>query len=141
MLIFLEIPYENGIILSQSGVQANHMNPLCIILCRSLSNIINKEKEIRLYKYVDIFSFFFMGLLFWTHMGPIWATHIWASPYGTHMEPGCTSHMGSPYRTHICMFAVTIIFFSLSHTFISHYPLFTFILTHLVQNTHSRQQP
>ena len=30
MLIFLEIPYENGIILFQKGVQANHMNPLCI---------------------------------------------------------------------------------------------------------------
>ena len=28
MLILLEIPHKNGIILSQMGVQANHMNPL-----------------------------------------------------------------------------------------------------------------
>ena len=39
------------------------------------------------------------------YMGPIWATHIWAYPYGTHAEPGCTPHMGSPYGTHIGMFA------------------------------------
>ena len=38
-------------------------------------------------------------------MGPIWATRIWANPYGTHAEPGCTPHMGSPKRTHIGMFA------------------------------------
>ena len=38
-------------------------------------------------------------------MGPICATCIWASPYGTHAEPGCTPHMGSPYGTHIGMFA------------------------------------
>ena len=38
-------------------------------------------------------------------MGPIWATSIWANPYGTHAEPGCTPHMGSPYGTHIGMFA------------------------------------
>ena len=38
-------------------------------------------------------------------MGPIWATHIWANPYGTHAEPDCTPHMGSPYGTHIGMFA------------------------------------
>ena len=32
----------------------------------------------------------------------------WTSPYGTHMEPGCTAHMGpiwvpiwEPYGTHI----------------------------------------
>ena len=37
--------------------------------------------------------------------GPIWATHIWYNPYGTHAEPGCTPHMGRPYGTHICMFA------------------------------------
>ena len=35
-----------------------------------------------------------MGLLYGTHMGPIWATRIWANPYGTHAEPGCTFHMG-----------------------------------------------
>ena len=34
-------------------------------------------------------------------MGPIWATRIWANPYGTHAEPGCTAHMGSRYGTHI----------------------------------------
>ena len=38
-------------------------------------------------------------------MGPIWAICIWANPYGTHAEPGCTPHMGSPYGTHIGMFA------------------------------------
>ena len=38
-------------------------------------------------------------------MGPIWAIHIWANPFGTHAEPGCTPHMGSPYGTHIGMFA------------------------------------
>ena len=46
-----------------------------------------------------------MGLFYGTHMGPIWATGIWASPYGTHVEPGFTPHMGSPYGTHIGMFA------------------------------------
>ena len=109
MLIFLEIPHKNGIILSQrgGGVQANHMNPLCIRHCRSLSCIINKE--IRLNKYFDIISFFFMGPLCCTHMGPIWANRIWDNPYGTHAETGCTPHirfhMGSPYGTHICMFS------------------------------------
>ena len=38
-------------------------------------------------------------------MGPIWATRIWANPYGTNAKPGCTPHMGSPYGTHIGMFA------------------------------------
>ena len=38
-------------------------------------------------------------------MGPIWATRIWAYPYGTHAEPGCTPHMRSSYGTHIGMFA------------------------------------
>ena len=33
-------------------------------------------------------------------MGPIWATHISANPYGTHAEPDSTPHMGSPYGTH-----------------------------------------
>ena len=33
-------------------------------------------------------------------MGPIWATRIWANPYGTHAKPGCTL-----YGTHIGMFA------------------------------------
>ena len=54
-----------------------------------------------------------MGLLYGTHMGPIWATRILANPYGTHAKPGCTpnmgpiwvAHMGSPYGTHIGMFA------------------------------------
>ena len=46
-----------------------------------------------------------MGLVYGTHMGPIWATHIWANPCGTHAEPGCTPHMGSPYGTHIGMLA------------------------------------
>ena len=32
---FPEIPHENGIILSQKGVQANHMISLCIRHCRS----------------------------------------------------------------------------------------------------------
>ena len=39
------------------------------------------------------------------YMGPIWVTRIWANPYGTHAEPGCTPHMGSPYGTHTGMFA------------------------------------
>ena len=38
-------------------------------------------------------------------MGPIWATHMWANAYGTHVEPGCTPYIGSPYGTHIGMFA------------------------------------
>ena len=38
-------------------------------------------------------------------MGIIWATRIWANLYWTHAEPGCTPHMGSPYGTHIGMFA------------------------------------
>ena len=36
-------------------------------------------------------------------MEPIWATRIWPNPYGTHVESGC--NMGSPYGTHIGMFA------------------------------------
>ena len=58
----------------------------------------------RPHQYSQCFDFF-MGLLYGTHMGPIWATHIWANPYGTHAETGCTPHMGSPYGTHIGMFA------------------------------------
>ena len=103
MLIFLEIPHENGIILSQKRVQGNHMNALCIRHYGSYPCIVNKE--ISLYKDVYIISFFFMGLLYGTHTGPIWATRIWANPYGTHAEPGCTPHIGSPYGTHIGMFA------------------------------------
>ena len=38
-------------------------------------------------------------------MGPIWATRIWANPYGAHAEPGCTPYMSSPYGAHIGMFA------------------------------------
>ena len=38
-------------------------------------------------------------------MGPFWATSIWSYPYGTHVEPGCTPYMGSPYGTNIGMFA------------------------------------
>ena len=45
-----------------------------------------------------------MGLVYETHTGPIWATRIWANPYGTHAEPGCTPHIGNPYGTHIGMF-------------------------------------
>ena len=30
----------------------------------------------------------------WIKLGPIWATCIWANPYGTHAEPGCTPHIG-----------------------------------------------
>ena len=68
MQFLLEIPHENRIIMSQKGVQVNHMNPLCIRRCRSQSSIINKE--ISLYRYVDIISFFlFMGLLYGTHLG------------------------------------------------------------------------
>ena len=50
-----------------------------------------------------IISFLFS--LWDCYMGPICATRIWANPYGTHAEPGCTPHMGSPYGTHIGMFA------------------------------------
>ena len=32
-------------------------------------------------------------------MGPIWATRIWANPYGTHAEPGCTPHMAGQLQT------------------------------------------
>ena len=46
-----------------------------------------------------IISFLFS--LWDCYMGPIWATRIWANPYGTHAEPGCTPHMGSTYGTHI----------------------------------------
>ena len=58
----------------------------------------------KFYKDDHSISFFFMGLLYGTHMGPIWATRIRANPYGNHAEPGCTPHMGSPYGTHIGMF-------------------------------------
>ena len=34
-------------------------------------------------------------------MGPIWATGIWANPYGTHAEPGCTPHMGPIWVAHM----------------------------------------
>ena len=51
--------------------------------------------------YVDISSFFFMGLLCLTHMGPIWAAHICDNPYGIHAEPDCTPHMGSIWVAHI----------------------------------------
>ena len=34
-------------------------------------------------------------------MGPIWATRIWANPYGTHAEPGCTPHMGPIWVAHM----------------------------------------
>ena len=83
VLVLLEIPHKNGILLSQMGVQAYHMNPLCICNCRSYPCIINME--ISLYKDDYIISFFFMGLLYGTHIGPIWATCIWANP--THMGP------------------------------------------------------
>ena len=42
-----------------------------------------------------------MGLLYGTHMGPIWATRIWANPYGTHAKPGCTPHMGPIWVAHM----------------------------------------
>ena len=42
-------------------------------------------------------------------MGPIWADRIWANPYKTHVEPGCTPHMGSPYGILIGMFAWAVI--------------------------------
>ena len=34
----------------------------------------------------------------WGQSRPIWATRIWANPYGTNAEPGCTPHMGR----HVC---------------------------------------
>ena len=68
MLFLLEIPHENRIILSQKGVQVNHMNPLCIRRCRSQSSIINRE--ISLYRYVDIISFFSLyGVVIWDPFG------------------------------------------------------------------------
>ena len=33
-------------------------------------------------------------------MGPIWATRLWANPYGTHVEPSCTPHMGAIWVAH-----------------------------------------
>ena len=42
-----------------------------------------------------------MRLLYGTHMGPIWATRIWANPYGTHSKPGCTPHMGPKWLAHM----------------------------------------
>ena len=47
----------------------------------------------------------FLFSLWDCYMGPIWATCTWANPYGTHAKHGCTPHMGSPYGTHIGMFA------------------------------------
>ena len=41
----------------------------------------------------------------WDPYGTHLANRIWANPYGTHREPGCTPHMSSPYGIHICMFA------------------------------------
>ena len=38
-------------------------------------------------------------------MGPIWATRIWAHPFGTQLRSPCGSHMGSPIVTHIGIFA------------------------------------
>ena len=46
---FSDFPHENGIVLSQNGVQANHMNPLCNRHCSSWSGIINKD--LSLYKF------------------------------------------------------------------------------------------
>ena len=79
MLILPEIPHKDGIILSQLGIQANHMNPLCIRNCRSKPCIINKE--ISLYKDDYTISFFLYGTVIWdpsgqpayglTHMGPM----------------------------------------------------------------------
>ena len=81
MVIFEEIPHDNGIILSQKEVQAKYMNPLCIHHCRSKLCLINLA--ISLYKHADIISFFFMGLLYGAHMDPS------GQPaYGpTHMRP------------------------------------------------------
>ena len=82
MLILLEIPHKNGIVLSQMGVQANHMKPLCIRNCRSyICSHAFINKEIILYK--DDYIIFFSS---WDcYMGPIWATLKWANPYGTHV--------------------------------------------------------
>ena len=98
MLILLEIPHKNGIILSQKRVQANYMNP-SVSATVEASQALNKEKSL----YIDdfIISFFFMGLFYGTHMGPIWATRIWANPYGTHAERGCTPHMGLIWVAHM----------------------------------------
>ena len=76
MLIFLKIPHENGIILSQKGVQVNHMNPPASAIVDARTCIINKE--ISLYRYVDIISFLFYGAVIWY-------------PYGTHLG---NPHMG-----------------------------------------------
>ena len=59
------------------------------------------NKEISLDKYVNIISFFFMGLLCGTHMGPIWTARIWDNPYVTHVEPGCTPNMGPIWVAHV----------------------------------------
>ena len=87
MLILLEIPHNNGIILSQMGVQANHMNP-------SVSATVEARHALLTRKLVCIkmiISFLFS--LWDCYMGPIWVTGIWANPYGTHAEPSCTPHM------------------------------------------------
>ena len=58
MLIFLEISHENGIILSQKGVQANHMKHSV-----SATVEINKEK---------VYITMLISYLFSCYMGLIW---------------------------------------------------------------------
>ncbi|KAH3720110.1 hypothetical protein DPMN_063003 [Dreissena polymorpha] len=47
-----------------------------------------------------------MGSATGLHMGPIWAAPymyvcIWGSPDGTHVEPGCTPHLGPMLAAHM----------------------------------------
>ena len=55
MLILLEIPHKNGIILSQMGVQARLA--------------MHYKQGNKFYKDDYIIFFFFMGLLYGTHLG------------------------------------------------------------------------
>ena len=43
----------------------------------------------------------FLFSLWACYMGPIWATRIWANPYGTHAEPGCTPCMAPIWVAHM----------------------------------------
>ena len=86
-------------------------------------------------------------------MRPIWATRIWANPYKTQLESGCTpigSNMGSPYGTHIGMFSGMYLYVHESVRYYTYYsendfksglflkPFLTFITyrlsLHLVEN-------
>ena len=77
MLIFFYIPHENEIFRLKRGFKL-HEFPLYPPL----------KKLVLHYKYVDIISVFLWGLLYETHMGPIWATRI---------SDTCETRLHSPF--------------------------------------------